>query len=101
MAVHALVGCAPPVTEIFVLAETDLVRSDPETPPVGDCTTLPPNVDECEMRLVKIDIVVPGDPGAPTGLTTLVGRQRSELFQLSSKLALFPKIRDPDSVKIT
>lgn len=55
-----------------MLAETDLVRADPETPPVGECATTPAGVEECEMRLVKIDVLVPDDPGAPMGLTTLV-----------------------------
>lgn len=65
-------GGGPPVTELLVRADTDLVRSDPDTPPPGECATLPENVEECEMRLVKLDVEVPGDPGAPSGLTTLV-----------------------------
>lgn len=69
-------GCAdgPPVTELLVLADTDLARpaDDPEAPPPGECAALPAGVDACELRLVKLDIDVPGDPGSPTGLTTIV-----------------------------
>jgi hypothetical protein len=73
MLLPLLVACsAPPVTEVLVFAETDLVRLDPDTLPPGECSALPDGVDECEMRLVKIDVLVPGDPGSPTGLTTLV-----------------------------
>jgi len=62
----------PPVSELLLSADSDLVRMEPETPPPGECPSLPEGVAACEMRLVKIDIDVPGDPGSPRGLTTIV-----------------------------